>query len=68
MYHRHPPTGWSSWEGPLRPRAFDLARINAQHPSPFDAAEILFNAHVRLRFWRAPRRWTISRATATGTS
>ncbi|TQF84809.1 homogentisate 1,2-dioxygenase [Elioraea sp. Yellowstone] len=54
MYHRHPPTGWSSWEGPLRPRAFDLARINAQHPSPFDAAEILFNAHVRLRFWRAP--------------
>jgi len=23
MYHRHPPTGWTSWEGPLRPRAFD---------------------------------------------
>ena len=54
MYHRHPPTGWSSWEGPLRPRAFDLARINEQHASPFDAAEILFNPHVRLRFWRAP--------------
>jgi len=54
MYHRHPPTGWSSWEGQLRPRAFDLARINEQHASPFDAAEILFNPHVRLRFWRAP--------------
>ena len=27
MYHRHPPTGWTSWEGPLRPRAFDLTRL-----------------------------------------
>ncbi len=54
MYHRHPPTGWSSWEGPLRPRAFDLNRINAEHPSPFDAPDVLFNHHVRLRFWRAP--------------
>ena len=24
MYHAHPPTGWTSWSGPLRPRAFDL--------------------------------------------
>ena len=23
LYHRHPPTGWTSFEGPLRPRAFD---------------------------------------------
>lgn len=29
MYHRHPPTGWSGWEGPLRPRAFDLRKITA---------------------------------------
>jgi len=54
MHHRHPPTGWSSWEGPLRPRAFDLNRINAEHPSPFDAPDLLFNQHVRLRLWRAP--------------
>ncbi|MFQ3622640.1 MAG: homogentisate 1,2-dioxygenase, partial [Acetobacteraceae bacterium] len=54
MYHRHPPTGWTSWEGPLRPRAFDLTRINAEHASPFDAPDVLFNPHVRLRFWRAP--------------
>ena len=25
LYHRHPPTGWTSFEGPLRPRAFDAA-------------------------------------------
>ena len=24
FYHRHPPTGWSDFSGPLRPRAFDL--------------------------------------------
>lgn len=54
MYHANPPTGWTRWEGPLRPRAFDLARINAEQPSPWDAATILHNAHCRLRFWRAP--------------
>ena len=55
MYHRHPPTGWTSWEGPLRPRAFDLTRIEAEQPCPWDAGEVLFNSHVRLRHWRAPR-------------
>jgi homogentisate 1,2-dioxygenase len=54
MYHANPPTGWTRWEGPLRPRAFDLAKINAEQPSPWDAAEVLFNQHCRLRFWRAP--------------
>jgi len=54
MYHANPPTGWTRWEGPLRPRAFDLARINAEQPSPWDAAEILVNSSCRLRFWRAP--------------
>ena len=24
MHHPKPPTGWTSFEGPLRPRAFDL--------------------------------------------
>lgn len=54
MYHRHPPTGWSSWEGPLKPRAFDLTKLEPTQPCPFDAGEVLFNGHVRLRHWRAP--------------
>ena len=37
MYHRHPPTGWTAWEGPLRPRAFDLNRLNESTDSPFEA-------------------------------
>lgn len=39
MYHKNPPTGWVDWEGPLRPRAFDLNRINREDASPWDATE-----------------------------
>lgn len=55
MYHAHPPTGWSAWDGPLRPRAFDLTRIEGAQASPWGATEVLHNSHVRMRFWRAPR-------------
>jgi homogentisate 1,2-dioxygenase len=53
MYHPRPPTGWTSWEGPLRPRAFDLGALGAGGTGPWAAGEILTNAHVRLRYWRA---------------
>ena len=52
MYHRHPPTGWTSWEGPLRPRAFDLAALDGQQPTPWQAAEVVANGAVRVRHWR----------------
>ena len=51
MYHKHPPTGWTRWEGPLRPRAFDLMRLDPAGASPWDAHEVLFNGHVRVRIW-----------------
>lgn len=51
--HRHPPTAWSDFEGPLRPRAFDLTRLDAVGGSPWDAGEVLHNAHCRLRLWQA---------------
>jgi homogentisate 1,2-dioxygenase len=51
LYHRRPPTGWASFEGPLRPRAFDLNGLNAAASSPWDAPVILSNAHVQMRFW-----------------
>ncbi|MGE0152547.1 MAG: homogentisate 1,2-dioxygenase [Reyranellaceae bacterium] len=52
MHHRHPPTGWIDWQGPLKPRAFDLARINAAQSSPWRAERVLSNAHTQVRFWR----------------
>ena len=50
FHHRHPPTGWSAFEGPLRPHAFDLARLATPMRSPWDAAPILANANCRLRW------------------
>jgi homogentisate 1,2-dioxygenase len=52
MYHRHAPTGWRHWEGPLRPRAYDLTAINQTGGSPFDAKLVLHNASVQMRQWR----------------
>ena len=51
MYHAHPPTGWSDWEGPHRPRAFDTTRLGVSGNSPWDAGLLMGNAHVRIRFW-----------------
>jgi len=55
MLHPRPPTGWSTWEGPLRPRAFDLnplaAAAESSAPTPWEAHSVLHNAHLRLRWW-----------------
>ncbi len=52
MYHKHPPTSWVSFEGPLKPRAFDTKNFDSAGPSPWDARELLANASVRFRYWR----------------
>src|ERR1700754_4517669 len=52
LHHRRPPTGWTTFEGPLRPRAFDLARLNAAEPSPWAAGVVLVNKAVEVRFWK----------------
>ena len=52
MYHRRPPTGWIDWQGPLRPRAFDLNRVGRDAESPWDAVTVLRNAHLGYRYWR----------------
>jgi homogentisate 1,2-dioxygenase len=52
MVHRHAPTGWSEVDGPLRPRAYDTARITLGAPSPWGAVPLLGNAHLGLRLWR----------------
>jgi homogentisate 1,2-dioxygenase len=52
MYHRHPPTGWVSAEGPLRPRAFDALKLAEASGSPWEAALLLGNPHLKLRVWR----------------
>jgi homogentisate 1,2-dioxygenase len=53
FYHPKPPTGWSAFEGPLRPRAYDLTRLpgRAEGAGPWAAPVVLRNAHLELRFW-----------------
>jgi homogentisate 1,2-dioxygenase len=51
MYHRHAPTRWIEFDGELRPRAFDTSLLKEFGPSPWDAAGLLQNHHVRLRIW-----------------
>src|SRR5688572_28782167 len=51
FHHKHPPTGWVEFEGPLRPHAFDLNKLMKEHISPWQATEVLRNAKVRVRYW-----------------
>ncbi len=55
FHHRRPPTGWSNFEGPLRPRAFDLAALNRAEASPWAAPAILRNSACDIRFWKLDR-------------
>ena len=51
FYHRHPPTAWESFEGPLRPHAFDLRQLADRAPSLWDAPVLLSNRHCEMRYW-----------------
>ena len=55
FHHRHPPTGWSEFSGPLRPRALDLSRLGTAAETPWDAPAVLTNAHCAIRHWRLER-------------
>jgi homogentisate 1,2-dioxygenase len=55
LYHKHPPTGWTSFEGPLRPRAFNAAGAAQEGCAIFAAPELLTNASVKLRIWSCER-------------
>ena len=48
FHHREKPTGWISFEGPLRPRAFDTNKIDLKELSPWDATMLLENQHMRI--------------------
>jgi homogentisate 1,2-dioxygenase len=52
IYHKHPPTGWSAFEGPLRPRAFNAARV-AEDGGPAKAKALLHNASCQIAIFTA---------------
>lgn len=48
LYRTHPPTGWTRIEGPLRPRSYDLNRLQA-HPGGPGGQEPAFSPVCILR-------------------
>jgi homogentisate 1,2-dioxygenase len=52
LHHKRPPTGWSDFNGPLKPRAFDLTKLNAAEATPWGAASVLYNTATDIRFWK----------------
>ena len=52
FHHRHPPTGWTDFTGPLRPRAMDLNQLAAGLSGPWSVPAVLSNAHCAIRYWR----------------
>ncbi|MDP2697300.1 homogentisate 1,2-dioxygenase [Thalassospira sp.] len=52
LRHRHPPTGWTSFEGPLRPRAYDLSKLAAGPSCPLQARRLMHSRSAEIRFWR----------------
>ena len=55
LYHRHPPTGWTDFEGPLRPRAFDALKAAEAGCALFAAPLLLSNQAMKLRIWSCDR-------------
>ena len=53
MYHKHMPTAWTSFSGPLKPRAYDTTKFSGFVNSPWSAKPLLGNAHVKMRVWHA---------------
>lgn len=52
FHHQHAPTGWSDWQGPLRPRLFDFNQLADINPaSPWAVPTLLHNAHCKFRLW-----------------
>src|SRR6202012_2465319 len=42
IYHKHPPTGWTSFDGPGRPRAFDaVAAVKEPTAEPYRGTQLL---------------------------
>ena len=58
MIHRSAPTAWTKWEGPLRPRAYDLNKWNQEKNCPFKTDLFLHNRHTQLRWWQVSKSMT----------
>ena len=54
IYHRNPPTGWSDFEGPMAPHAFDAKKAAEAQNDPFKSVLLLSNASCQFGIWKLP--------------
>ncbi|MFV1851663.1 MAG: homogentisate 1,2-dioxygenase [Thalassospira sp.] len=52
IYHKHPPAGWAAFEGPLRPRAFNLGKLAPGPACPLQARRVLYSDTMEVRYWK----------------
>lgn len=51
FYHQQKHTGWTSFEGEIRPRAFDANELQSVQQNPWNANVLLRNNSIQVRFW-----------------
>ena len=59
MHHTHTPTDWIEFDGAIRPRAFDLNKLDRRQGQPVGRAQpVMSNAASADALWRSSSRWT----------
>src|SRR5690554_2622021 len=53
--HKHKPTDWIDWQGPLQPHALDLNNLPSNEACPWSAVLVMRNSHVQVRYWKVDR-------------
>ena len=53
FHHKHPPTSWSTIDGPLQPRAFDANKLDKSTQSPWQSDVLLHNDSTKIRIWES---------------
>ena len=52
FHHKHKPTDWVEFDGPIRPRALDLNKLVTAQANPWNAELVMGNNHLQMRIWR----------------
>ncbi len=52
LHHKNPPTGWTSFEGPLQPHLYNLMAVEHEGAMPWQSPKILSNGATEIRFWK----------------
>ena len=58
FHHKHKPTDWVEFDGPIRPRALDLNKLASAQAGPWTAQPVMSNPHMQMRIWKLDKPMT----------